>query len=96
MARKIIWNQKAAEQFESIQNYLLEEFGTQAVKKITSRTFKFLELLEKYPFLGTTEFAEKDIRGFTLTRHTRILYKVTDDAVHLLSFFDLRQDPDKK
>ena len=61
MARKIIWNHKAAEQFESIQNYLLVEFGTQAVKKITSRTFKFLELREKYPFLGRIEFAEKDI-----------------------------------
>lgn len=37
-----------------------------------------------------------DIRGFQLTRQTRILYRIKDNKVIILSFFDARQDPEKK
>jgi hypothetical protein len=37
-----------------------------------------------------------DIRGFQLSRQTRILYRIKDNKIIILSFFDVRQDPKKK
>jgi hypothetical protein len=51
-----------------------------------------LDLLEKYPFVGTVEYDKKDIRGFVISSQTRLLYKVTDDAIILLGFIDTRSE----
>jgi len=93
---QIIWNKRASRQLEELQRYLWAEFGEQTAEAFTARIFKFLELLLKYPKIGSMENAEKDIRGFLLHRHTTILYKQRHDAIYILSLFDNRQSPDKK
>jgi hypothetical protein len=39
---------------------------------------------------------DNDIRGFQLSRQTRILYRIRDNKIIILSFFDVRQDPKKE
>jgi hypothetical protein len=39
---------------------------------------------------------KENIRGFQLTRQTRILYRIRENKIIVLSFFDVRQDPKKK
>ena len=95
MARKIIWQDVAQHHFESIQQYILLEWGESVTKKFTKRVFDFLEILEKYPFIGNVEYPEQGIRGFTISNQTRILYKVTEESIYLLAFYDLRQDSEK-
>lgn len=94
MAR-IIWNKRASRQFEQIQQYLEKEFGERSAGLFTSRLFNFLELLTKYPEIGTLENKKKNIRGFLLHRHTTILYKKGKNVIYILSVFDNRQDPAK-
>jgi plasmid stabilization system protein ParE len=90
VASRIIWDSEATIQFEKIQKYLHDQWGDAAVRKFTRRTFEFLTLLDKHPFIGPVEFPEKDIRGFVLTQQTKILYKVSSEKIILLSFFDVR------
>ena len=92
MVREIVWNEKATLQFQLIQDYLERKWGEPAVAKFTLRVFDFLYLLEKYQFVGTVEYEEKDIRGFVLSSQTRLLYKVTNDAIILLGFIDTRSE----
>lgn len=96
MALPIIWQYQAQVHFENIQQYLLETWGANSVEKFTKRVFSFLELLSKYPGIGNKEYSEKDIRGFTISSQTRVLYKVADNKIHLLAFYDLRMDSDSK
>ena len=95
MAR-VIWNKRVSKQLQELQEYLEQEFGINTVKIFTGRLFKFLDLLVKYPYIGTLENKTEDIRGFLLHRHTTIIYKVKQDAIYILSLFDNRQNPDKK
>jgi plasmid stabilization system protein ParE len=95
MAR-IIWNKRASKQLQELQEYLEQQFGINTVKLFTSRLFKFLELLVKYPQIGTLENKAEDIRGFLLHRHTTIIYKVKQESIYILSLFDNRQYPAKK
>ena len=95
MAR-VIWNKRASKQLGELQEYLEQEFGSNTVKIFTQRIFKFLELLTKYPQIGTLENKNEDLRGFLLHRHTTLLYKVKSDSIYILALFDNRQNPDKK
>lgn len=93
---QIIWNKRAGRQFEQIQQYLEKEFGKKSAELFTSRLFNFLELLTRYPEIGTLENKEKNIRGFLLHRHTTIFYKKEKNVIYILSVFDNRQDPAKR
>jgi len=42
------------------------------------------------------QYPENRIRGFTLTKQVSIFYRVDDDQIVLLDFFDNRSDPKKK
>ena len=56
----------------------------------------FLDLLEDFPEIGVVEVIEKQIRGFQLTKQTRIFYRIKGERIIILTFFDVRQDPKKK
>jgi plasmid stabilization system protein ParE len=96
VVREIVWQDVAKHSFESIQDYILAKWGANAVEKFTQRVFHFLEILEKFPFIGTVENYNAGIRGFTISSQTKLLYKVTEEKIFLLAFYDLRQDPENK
>ncbi len=52
------------------------EWCESVAKKFTKRVFDFLEILEKYPFIGTIEHPELGIRGFTISSQTRGVFQI--------------------
>jgi len=65
---RIFWTKKSQTRFDEINSYLLSEFGEKSSIKFKNRVFDFLELLERFPELGTLEVADKNIRGFQLSK----------------------------
>lgn len=68
--------------------------GDQTAKQFVEKTDAIFKLLKNFPAMGQGE--SNDIRGFQLSPHTRILYRIRDEKIIILSFFDVRQDPNKK
>lgn len=95
MAR-IIWNKRAGRQLKELQEYLQEEFGEKTAQAFTAKTFKILELLFRYPRIGTLEDKHKSIRGFVLNRHSTIFYQERQGNIYILALFDNRQNPERK
>jgi len=93
---RICWTKRSLARFQEINTHISTEFGELPSKKFRSKVFDFLELLERFPELGTLEVAEKNIRGFQISKQTRIFYRINKDQISLLTFFDIRQDPEKK
>lgn len=93
---KIFWTKRSKQRFLDINSYILSEFGTNSSKRFKSRIFDFLELLSKFPELASLEVPNKNIYGFQVSKQTRIFYRINKDHISLLTFFDSRQDPDKK
>jgi len=58
--------------------------------------YDFLEILSEFPSIGTIQYPEKNIRGFTLTKQINIFYKIESDYIVLLDLFDNRSNPKKK
>jgi plasmid stabilization system protein ParE len=96
MVKKIKWTKSASKSFNKTINYLEQEWSEKVAEKFVQKVYAFLLNLEEYPEIGKIEIEEKGIRGFVLSRHTTVLYRIKGNYIILLQFFDNRQDPIKK
>lgn len=85
---------RAERNFDSIIDYIKLKWGETTAKQFVYKTDEILKLLMNYPTMGQVE--KGDIRGFQLSPQTRILYRIKNDRIIILSFFDVRQNPNKK
>ena len=95
MAKKIIWTKRANKRFDKIIDYLQEEWGERVTENFVVRNYDVIELLSEYPNMGTLENSKKSIRGFLITKHNRLFYRVNEKELILLNFFDTRQRKNK-
>ena len=96
MALELVWSKRATQKFDQINTYLIEEWGEQSAKQFIGKVFTFLEILSEFPEIGSIENKEKSIRGFTVVKQVNVFYRIKNDKIILLVFFDNRQNPKKK
>lgn len=92
---RIVWTKKAQKRLGEILDYIQLEFGDNARQSFRTKTKDFTRLLSEFPEIGTLEIKAKNLRGFQLTKQTRVFYRLKDDRIIILTFFDSRQDPKK-
>lgn len=93
---KIIWTRNAKRRLADILDYIEKEFGIISREHLRTKTKDFTILLKEFPEIGTLEVPGKQIRGFQLTRQTRVFYRLKDDRIIILTLFDSRQDPNRR
>ena len=93
---KIFLTRRAEKNYRSIREYIVSKWGEGVAAVFEQKALDFLDLLKDFPEIGTIEVIEKQIRGFQLTRQTRIFYRIKGQRIIILTFFDVRQDPKKK
>lgn len=85
---------RAERNFDSIVDYIYDKWGEATAREFVQKTDEIFKLLRNFPSIGQIE--KGDIRGMQLSPQTRILYRVRDEKIIILAFFDVRQDPNKK
>ena len=96
MALEIRWTTRADIKLDHLIIYLKSEWGDSVVEAFMKKLYNFLEILSEFPEIGTIQYPEKNIRGFTLTKQINVFYKIESDYIVLLDLFDNRSDPIKK
>jgi len=96
MALKILWTRLADRKFDKIIKYLLDEWNQKVTASFVKKVYDTLDTLAEFPEIGTIEHKEKEIRGFTIVKQINVFYKVSDNKLIILNFFDNRQSPAKK
>jgi plasmid stabilization system protein ParE len=96
MAKTIVWNRRASNSFDSVIEYLQQKWGDRVTKNFVARTFQIIDFLAEHPEMGSIENYEKQIRGFVITKHNTLFYRIEERRIILLNFFDNRQHPSKK
>jgi plasmid stabilization system protein ParE len=96
MALDIRWTTRADIKLDKLIIYLESEWGESVVKAFMKKLYDFLEILAEFPEIGSMQYSEKDIRGFSLTRQVSIFYKIDGNQIVLLDLFDNRSDPKRK
>ena len=85
---------RAERNFDSIVDDINNKWGERPARQFIKKADEIFKLLKNYPSMGQIE--KGDIRGFQLSPQTRILYRIRDEKIIILAFFDVRQDPKKK
>ncbi len=96
MALEIHWSTKADKRFDSIIDYFVNEFGEIVASHFVRKVHTFLDLLSKFPQMGTLENKELNIRGFVIAEQITIFYQIREHKIIVLNFYDNRQDPQRK
>lgn len=96
MALTIYWSIRADRKFDKIIGYLYEEWGEVVTKAFVKKVYDFLDILVEFPEIGSVEHIERNIRGFVIVKQLTLFYKIKDDKIILLNFFDNRQGPSQK
>ena len=96
MALDIRWTTRADMKLDQLIIYLESEWGESVVKAFMKKLYDFLEILAEFPEIGSMQYPEKGIRGFSLTRQVSIFYKIDGNQIILLDLFDNRSDPKRK
>lgn len=96
MANQIVWTKRADANFDKILEYLHVQWGQKVTIDFIKRTYDFLDILIDFPEIGVMQNVGSNIRGFTLTKHTTLFYRIESQTILLLNFFDNRQRRDKK
>jgi len=91
---KIFLTPRAEKDYISIKNYIREEWGDKIVQEFVHKTDALFHLLKNYPLIGQIE--KDDIRGFQLSKQTRVLYRNRGEKIIIISFFNVKQNPKKK
>jgi plasmid stabilization system protein ParE len=93
---KILLTRRAKKAYTAIIDFITKEWSETVAAAFEQKTIDFFDLLEDFPEIGTVEVNDKQIRGFQLTKQTKVFYRVKNDKIIILSFFDVRQNPKKK
>lgn len=96
MAHKIKFTTRANEELDKILEFLEENYSFDTAAELLLKVYDVMDMLSNFPFIGSKEIPEKNIRAIIITKHLKLFYRVEDIEVILLNFFDTRQNPDKK
>ena len=96
MALEIQWTTMVDIKLDHLIIYLESEWGENVVKAFMKKLYDFLEILSEFPEIGSMQYPEKKIRGFSLTKQVSIFYKIDGNQIILLDLFDNRSNPKKK
>lgn len=92
MAKKVIWSLNADQDFDSITEYLLENWPFSVSEKFVLDTYEVIDLISYYPRLGRESDKIPGVRKIPINKYISLFYGIEEDEVILYNFFDNRQD----
>ena len=96
MALRIFWSRRADKKFDTILDYLSDEWGGKVTSAFVKKVYDFLDILIEFPEIGSIENAERGIRGFVIVKQITIFYKVSGNRIIILNYFDNRHGSKRK
>lgn len=95
MAYKVIWLPRAEKRFEQIIKYLEQHWSDKEVKAFVKRTNAVVGIISINP--KAFRYSKyKRIYEAVVTKHNLLLYRTKHNIIELITFFDVRQNPNKK
>ena len=91
---QIVWSGEAKSDYSRNIEYLLEKWGLDAAREFADNVANILNQIVMMPGMFPTS-GYKKVRKVIACRQISILYKVEEQRIVLLRFWDNRQDPGK-
>ncbi|QOW11078.1 type II toxin-antitoxin system RelE/ParE family toxin [Kaistella flava (ex Peng et al. 2021)] len=91
--KKVSWSVKASKELNEVYDYwALNNNSNVYSEKILDEIFRMINLVRSQSYIGE-ESKIKKIRRVLILENFSLFYKLMDDEIKVLSFFDNRRDP---
>ncbi len=91
---QIIWSDEAEVDYIETLNYWIENNQSDKYAlKLMEEVEKKEDLISENPFTGTPSEIE-NVKSVLIDRNFSIYYKINDDTIEILSFWDNRRNPE--
>lgn len=84
-------------EFQSVIDYIIDEFGIRAASDFTAEVHKRLLWIEENPEIGRIEplLAERRIeyRCLKVGKHSKCIYYRDKDIIYVVDLWDMRREP---
>ena len=93
---RVIWQEPAKVGRRQVAAYIRKEFGTKRAKKFKQEVDDIVKQLMRSPGIGQIDplFIDRAMtyRSVIINGLNKLLYRVDDDTIHIVGFWDTRMD----
>ncbi|WP_183573168.1 type II toxin-antitoxin system RelE/ParE family toxin [Mucilaginibacter sp. X5P1] len=93
MSLEIRFTLEAEETYNELAIQLRARWGDKFVIKFEAKILKILNLISEAPFIYPIVEENTEVRKCLLHKNCSMLYKVYDNVIEIVCFWDNRQDP---
>ena len=94
---RVRWNDESKKRLRETARYIRGVFGAQARADFLQEVKRTNVLLGNNPYLGPLEAFLCDLpskyRSVVVRHHNKIVYRVVDDHIEVIAFWDTRREP---
>jgi len=89
---QIIWSPTAAETYFFILSNILNKWSIKEAEEFESKVNSLLEKLRVHHKLCPSSKSLKYLRRCVITRQTSLVYRINNNAIELVTFYDNRSE----
>lgn len=93
MSLEVKFTPEAEETFDLLMLQLKNKWGEGFVVDLENKILNSLSLISKNPFIHSIVIGQSEIRKCVLHKNCSMLYRVANDAIEIICFWDNRQEP---
>ena len=97
---RVRWNDESKKRLRQTAQYIRKVFGDKAKEEFLQEVKHTNMLLGQNPHLGSLEAFLSDLpsmyRSIVVCHHNKIVYRLVDDHIEVVAFWDTRREPKKQ
>lgn len=94
---KIIWQSRARSSHRQIARYINKRFGRTARQEFLQKVKDTERRIKSHPNIGPIDplYADRSdtYRSVIINGLSKLVYRIDDDTIHIVGFWDTRQEP---
>jgi plasmid stabilization system protein ParE len=95
---KIKWYSEAQLNLDQTEDYIFNSFGPDSLVDFVDKVDQSVDTILHYPNIGSVEplLADRALtyRSLVVGKLSKIVYRVDDDTIHIVDFWDCRREPE--
>ena len=94
---KVRWTKRARKEANKVAEYIFGSFGEKTYLDFLEEIEHLMSLLVEMPNMGSYERLLSDkkfpYRSLVINKKSKVIYRVEDDIIHVVDFWDCRCEP---
>ncbi|HEY8928537.1 MAG TPA: type II toxin-antitoxin system RelE/ParE family toxin [Mucilaginibacter sp.] len=93
MTLEISYTPESKETLSIIYNFIQGRFGERSANKFLEQVDKIVVLISTQPYMFKASTVDESVRIGLITKQCSVFYRVRENSIELLFFWDNRQEP---